>query len=115
MENQKIMNLLDNAPNQLSKLRTKSQVEIDDESHGTYNTNCQIKFKSSMLKSILCDYKRWIYTCEWNYKISNTGAPANPNNRENVINSNKKQTIHKQIMLKTLMWQRQCIIQWRYW
>ena len=63
-----------------------------------------------MLKSILCDYKRWIYTCEWNYKISNTGAPANPNNRENVINSNKKQTIHKQIMLKTLMWQRQCII-----
>ena len=31
-------------------------VEINDDSHGSYNNNSQIKFKTSMLKSSLCDY-----------------------------------------------------------
>ena len=31
-------------------------VEINDDSRGTYNTNSQIKYKTSMLKSSLCDY-----------------------------------------------------------
>ena len=42
---QKITNLLDNTPNQPSKFRTKSWVEINDNARGTYNTNSQIKFK----------------------------------------------------------------------
>ena len=29
---------------------------MNDDSCGTYNTNSQIKFKTSMLKSSLCDY-----------------------------------------------------------
>ena len=33
MEYQKIINLLDNTPNQPTKLRTKNWVEINDESH----------------------------------------------------------------------------------
>ena len=56
MEYQKIINLLDNTPNQPSKIRTKSWIEINDDSRGTCNTNSQIKFKTSMLKSRLCDY-----------------------------------------------------------
>ena len=57
MEYQKIINLLDNnTPNQPCKVRTKSLVEINDGSRGTYNTNSQIKFKTMMLKSSLCDY-----------------------------------------------------------
>ena len=56
MENQKIINLLDNAPNQPSKFRTKNRVGINDDARGTYNKNSQVKFKTSMLKSILCDY-----------------------------------------------------------
>ena len=56
MEYQKIINLLDNTPNQPSKFRTKNWVEINDDARGTYNTNSQIKFKTSMLKSSLCDY-----------------------------------------------------------
>ena len=48
MENQKIINLLDNAPNQPSKFRTKNWVDINDESRGTYNTGAQIKFKTTM-------------------------------------------------------------------
>ena len=39
MEYQKIINLLDNAPNQATKFRTKNWVELNNELRGTYNTN----------------------------------------------------------------------------
>ena len=55
-EYQKIIIFLDNALIQPSKFRTKVWFKIHDESRGTYNTNCQIKFKTTMLKSSLCDY-----------------------------------------------------------
>ena len=45
MEYQRIVNLLDNTPNQSTKLRTKNWVEINDDSRRTYNTNSQIKLK----------------------------------------------------------------------
>ena len=51
VEYQKIINLLDNTPYQPSKFKTKNQVEINDDARGTYNTNSQIKFITSMLKS----------------------------------------------------------------
>ena len=44
MEYQKIMNLLENTPNQPSKFRTKNWVEINDDARETHNTNSQIKF-----------------------------------------------------------------------
>ena len=56
MEYQKIIHLLDNAPNQPTKFRTKYCVEINDDARGTYNTNSQMKYKTSMLMSSLCDY-----------------------------------------------------------
>ena len=51
MEYQKIINLLDNTPNQQTKFKTKSLVEINDDSGGRYNTNSQSKLKMSMLKT----------------------------------------------------------------
>ena len=65
-----MINLIDNVSYQPSKSRTKNWFEINDESRGTYNTNdefndelrgtyntnSQIKFKTTMLKSSLCDY-----------------------------------------------------------
>ena len=48
--------MLDNASNQPSKFRTKNWIEINDQSRGTYNTNSDIRFKTTMLKSSLCDY-----------------------------------------------------------
>ena len=51
-----MINLSDNASNQLSKFRTKKWIKISDDSNGTYNTNKQIKFKTAMLKSSLCHY-----------------------------------------------------------
>ena len=56
MEYQKIADLIDDAPNQPSKLKTKNWVEINDEARGKYNVNSQIKFKTTMLKCSLCDY-----------------------------------------------------------
>ena len=53
---QKIANLIDDASNHPSKFRTKNWVEINEESRGKYNVTSQIKFKTVMLKSSLCDY-----------------------------------------------------------
>ena len=55
MEYEKIANLLDNALNQSSKFRTRNWVEINDKSLGTYTGN-NIKFKTTKLRSNLCDY-----------------------------------------------------------
>ena len=52
---QKIANLLGNMLDQPSKFRTKNWVEINDESKESYNTGSDIKFKSAMLRSNLCD------------------------------------------------------------
>ena len=56
MEYQKIIYLLENTPNQLSKLRTKKLIEVNDDSNGTHETNSQINFKTEVLNSSLCDY-----------------------------------------------------------
>ena len=55
MEYQKVANFLDSASNQPSKFRTRNWVEINDESRGAYTSN-DIKFKTTMLRSNLCDY-----------------------------------------------------------
>ena len=55
MEYQKIANLLESASNKPSKFRTKIWVEINDEIKGAYSPNKQIIFKTSMLRSNLCD------------------------------------------------------------
>ena len=55
MEYHKIANLLNDESNQPSKFSTKNWVEINDESRGDY-TSSDIKFKTAMLRSNLCDY-----------------------------------------------------------
>ena len=55
MEHQKVINLLHDAPYQPFKFKTKDWVEIDDELCGTYNINSQIRIKTIMSESILCD------------------------------------------------------------
>ena len=57
MEYQKIANLLGNSlANQPSKFRTTNWVEINDESEESYSANSDIRFKTAMLRSNLCDY-----------------------------------------------------------
>ena len=75
MELQKIMNLLENTPNQPTKFRIKNSVETNGDSCGTENTNSQIKFKASRLRIGLCDYgNAYILVCG---TITITGAGDN--------------------------------------
>ena len=55
MKYQKISNLLESTSDNLSKFRTRNWVEINDESRGNY-ANSDIRFKTRMLRSNLCDY-----------------------------------------------------------
>ena len=80
MEYQKIIKLLDNTSNQLSRFRTKNWVEINDDSRKTYNTNSQIKFRSTMLKSSLYDYNDAYILVKG--KITITGAGDNDDARQ---------------------------------
>ena len=79
MEYHKI-NLLSNTPNQPSKFKTKYWVELNYDSHGTYNTNSKAKFKTSILKSSVCDYGYTYIHVQGNLIVQNTETVAAPNN-----------------------------------
>ena len=55
MEYQKITNLLDTTPD-VPRCITKKWVEVHAESRKSYSINKQIRLKTSMLKSNLCDH-----------------------------------------------------------
>ena len=74
----KMINLLDNTPNQPSKFRSKYSVEINDASCGTYNTNSQTKFKTSLLKSSLCDYSYVYVLIKGTISVANTKPAVEP-------------------------------------
>ena len=81
MEHQKTENLLDDLSNKVSKFRTKNWVEVNDESKGTYNVGSEIKFKTTMLKSSLCDYSDAYIHVRGTITVNNTAAAdADANN-----------------------------------
>ena len=85
MEYQKIANLIDDTSNQPSKFRTRNWVEINEESRGVYNAGSQIKFKTTMLKSSLCDYSDAYILVKGTVSVNNTaadGAAANNTNNK---------------------------------
>ena len=85
MEYRKIANLIDDASNQPSKLRTKYLVEVNDESKGVYNVNSQIKFKTAVLKSSLCHYSNAYILVKGTITVNNTAAA-----KADANNTNKK-------------------------
>ena len=85
MEYQKIANLLNDESNQPSKFRTRNWVEINDEARGTYSPNKQIKFKTSILRSSLCDYSDGYVLVKRNITVNNTAGEGAA-----TINTNKK-------------------------
>ena len=70
MEYQKIINLLDNSPNQLPKFRAKTWIEI----RGAYNINSDIT--QAMLKSSLFDYSEPYIPVKGKITISAAGDDA---------------------------------------
>ena len=96
---QKIINLFDNKPNSPTKF-------------WTYSTVSQIKFKTSMIRSGLCDYSDAYILVRGTITVTNTRTAAAPTNRNKKVifkscspftDCIKEKTIEKEIMLKTLM------------
>ena len=88
MEYQKIINLLDDTTyNRPSKFRIRNWVEINDESRETYNDNSYIKFKTSMIRSNLCNYGDAYIHVKGTIEVPNLAAAGAP-----VNNTNKKVT-----------------------
>ena len=54
----------------------------NDDANGLYNTNSQIKFKTSMLRSSLCDYIDVYILVSRTVTVPNKGEAANPHNRK---------------------------------
>ena len=89
MKYKKTINLLDNTPNQPTKFRTKHSVEINGESRGTYNANRQIIFKTSMLRTSLCDCNDVYILVKETITVENAaaaGADANNANKKAIFN-----------------------------
>ena len=68
--------MLDNIPNQFSKFRTKNLIEINDQSRGVSNTNSDIRFKTTLLKSSLWDYSDANILVKGRITITGAGADA---------------------------------------
>ena len=88
MEYHKIANLLNDESNKPSKFRTRNSVEINNEARGTYSPNKQIKFKTSMLRSSLCDYSDAYILVKGNITVNNTAvdsAAANNTNKKKIF------------------------------
>ena len=75
MEYQKIANLLESTSDNLSKFRTRNWVEINYESRGYY-ANLDIRFKTTMLTSNLCDYAYSYILVKGTITITGEGADA---------------------------------------
>ena len=60
-------------------------VETNDDTRGTYNTNSQIEFKTSMLKSSLCDYSDAYILLSGTITVSALAAGGGNNGIEVVV------------------------------
>ena len=71
MEFQKITNFLDiNFNNKdLPRFVTKKRIEVYDQSEENYNVNKEIRIKTSMLRSDLCDYSNAYIVVKGNITI----------------------------------------------
>ena len=69
-----------------SKFKTKNWVEVNDDIRGAYSRNKQIRFKTAMLKSSLCDYSDAYILVKGNIAVNNTaGSGAAANNTDKKV------------------------------
>ena len=84
MEFNKINNLIGPAYDEVTMFITKNWIEVQSQSGSTYNTTNPIRFKTSMLRSDLCDYSD---AYVW---VKGTISVTNPNNN---VNFDKRLTL----------------------
>ena len=86
MEYRKIANLLNGGSNKPSKFKTKNSVEINNDLRGLYSPNKQIRFKTSMLRSSLCNHSDAYIIVKGNITVNNTAnACAAVNNTDKKV------------------------------
>ena len=79
MEFNKINNLLGQAHDEVPRFITKKWIEVQSQSGNTYNTSKPIRFKTSMLRSDLCDYSDAYVWIKGKITITNPNDNANFN------------------------------------
>ena len=81
MEYQKLANLLNDPSDKLSKFRTRSWVEINEDIRVACSPNKLIRLKTAMLRSSLWDYSDAYILVKGNISVNNNaGAGATANN-----------------------------------
>ena len=97
MEFQKIVNFLDTTfdDKDLPRFVTKKCIEVYDQLEGNYNVNKEIRIKTSMLRSDLCDFNDVYIVVKGNITINKKTFTANdfeaPNNTsDNVTATNNE-------------------------
>ena len=96
MEFQKIVNFLDTTSDDkdLPRFVTKKWIEVYDQSEGNYNVNKEIRIKTSMLRSDLCDFSDAYVVVKGNITVNKKTFTADdfeaPNNT--VANANATNT-----------------------
>ena len=83
MEYQKITSLLGKTSDKVPRFITKKWIEVYDQSGEIYSTNKQIRFKTSMLRSDLCDYSDAYIVVKGIITVSTTDGANNIRDKEN--------------------------------
>ena len=88
MDYQKITNLLGNIPDKVPRFVTKKWIEVHDQSGETCNTNKQIRFKTSVLRSDLCDYSDAYIVAKGIVTVSADERDRDEMNRQVILKNN---------------------------
>ena len=72
--------MLDDASNQPSRFRTKNRDEINGDLRRGYSPNKQIRFKTAMLRTSLCEYGDAYILIKENISVNTAAAGADANN-----------------------------------
>ena len=88
MECQKITNLLGNITDKVPRFITKKWIEVHDQPGETYNTNEQIKFKTSMLISDLYDFNNAYIVVKGKITVSADKRDRDEMNRQVILKNN---------------------------
>ena len=85
MEYHKVINLLDNTPNQTNKLRTEYWIDINGDARGKHDKDSKIRFQTSSLKLSLIEYSDAYILVKGTISITQILTEAEPDDNGKVV------------------------------